>query len=399
MADFKILQVLEANVGGTRGHVHQILHGLDPSRFEFHLACSLERNGVLPDDVARLSAAGVQVHTIPMQRRPGFLSDRKALRALQALMRKERFDLVHTHASKGGFLGRLAAHRVGLSPVVHTPHTFAFERRDTRLTWLYRMLERRAARWTDRMVLVAESQRAAALQVCPEGKLVVIENGVEPPPSPSILRPIARELLEIPSDTLAVAFVGRVTPQKDIQTFLSTAARLTASRPDVRFFLLGGADNGPYVRSLRPRFGQGAWRTLFRDVALEGHVHWSDDLPIRLLGQRDDADELVTAFDVVLLPSIYEGLPYSLLEAMACGVPVVASDVTGNRDVIDDGENGLLVPPGQVDGFVEGVGRLLDNAELRSALGAAARKTVQERFTRERFLKKMAELYEGLIRK
>ncbi|NQT85634.1 glycosyltransferase family 4 protein [bacterium] len=397
MADLKILHVLEANVGGARGHVHQILHGLDPERFELHLACSVERDMAAPQDAAELSASGIRVHTIPMQRQPGFRSDRKSVRALEALMRRERFDLVHTHASKGGFLGRLAGRRAGVRAVVHTPHTFAFERRDTWLGWFYRMLERRAARWTDRMVLVAESQRDTARRVCPDGKLVVIENAVEPPPSPSVLRPIARQLLGIPNGALAVAYVGRVTPQKDIQTFLSMVERLAGGRSDARFFLVGGADNGRYVRSLRPRFGKGAWRTLFRPVAQEEDAFWSPDVPVRLLAHRDDADELVTAFDAVVLPSLYEGLPYSLLEAMACGVPVVASDVTGNRDAIRDGENGLLAPPGRVGGFVDGVTRLLDDGDLRARMGAEARRTVQERFTRERFLRETAELYGELL--
>jgi glycosyltransferase involved in cell wall biosynthesis len=398
MAEFKILHVLEANVGGARAHVHQILHGLDAHLFERHLACSLERDMAVPHDMAPLAAAGVHIHTIPMQRQPGFRADRRAARALEKLMRQEQFDLVHTHASKGGFLGRLAARRAAIKAVVHTPHTFAFERVDTSLGWFYRLLERRAARWTNRMVLVAASQRATAQQVCPDSKLVVIENGIDPPPSPEILRPLARELLRIPRDAPAIAFVGRVTPQKDVQTFLDVAGLLAAERPDARWFLVGGSDNGRYVRSLRPRFGKGAWRTLFRDVVPEDEITWSPDLPVRLLGQRDDADELVCAFDVVVLPSRYEGLPYTLLEAMGCRVPVVASDVTGNRDAIHGGENGLLARPRDVAGFAEGVRRLLDDNGLRARLGAAARETVLERFTKERFLLETTDLYHEMLR-
>jgi glycosyltransferase involved in cell wall biosynthesis len=399
MAEFKILHVLEANIGGARGHVHQILHGLAPDRFERHLACSLQRDMAMPHDAPALAAAGVHVHTIPMQRQPGLRADRRAAASLEKLMRKERFDLVHTHASKGGFLGRLAARRAGVKAVVHTPHTFAFERVDTCLGWLYRLLERRAARWTDRMVLVAGSQRAAAQRVCPAHRLVVIENGVDAPPSPDVLRPLARELIGIPGNAPAIAFVGRVTPQKDVQTFLDVAGKLAVERPEARCFLLGGSDNGRYVRALRPRFGKGVWRTLFRDVVPEDEVIWSPDLPVRLLGQRDDADELVCAFDVVVLPSRYEGLPYSLLEAMACGVPVVASDVTGNRDAIRDGENGLLVRPRDVDGFANAVWGLLDDGDFRSRLGTAARETVLERFTKERFLRETTDLYLGMLRR
>ena len=175
-----------------------------------------------------------RVVEMPMLRRPAPLTDLHALRQLTRLIRRERYALVHTHAAKAGFLGRLAAHRAGVPAIIHTPHTFPFERVDTRLAGLYRWLERRAARWCHRIVCLTEGQRQLALdaRLCPPEKLVVIPNGVElPAEPPDILRRRYRAELGIAEDTLVVGFVGRLTPQKDIQTFLRVAAELLRTFP------------------------------------------------------------------------------------------------------------------------------------------------------------------------
>ena len=400
MARVKVLEVLEANVGGARKHVHQLLLGLDPERFERHLACSLERDPDGEEELEMLRAAGIRVTTIPMQRRPSPVADVQTLRQLAALMRAHDYDLVHTHAAKAGFLGRLAARRCAVGAVLHTPHTFPFERLDTPLRPLYRLLERLAASWADRVVLVAPSQRQAALaaRLCDEGRLAVVENGIAPlGEEPEVLRRRYRDELGLADDTPAVAFVGRVTPQKDLQTFLPVAEDVLRVLPDARVFLVGGADNHRYLRSLRPRVGEQAWPVLTEGERPPAPVHWSPSLAVQVLGHRADASELVAAFDVVLLPSRYEGLPYSLLEAMACGVAVVASDVTGNRDVVRHGKSGLLAPPGDVRAFARWTLKLLTEPELRGQLGAAARERVAESFTEARFLRRMAELYESAI--
>jgi len=397
----KVLEVLEANIGGARKHVLQILRGLDRDRFELHLACSLERDPAAAADVEALRAEGVRVATLNMRRRPSPIRDFLALRTLRRLMRAGRFDLVHTHAAKAGFLGRLAARRAGVGAVVHTPHTFPFERTDTRLTRLYRALERRAARWADRIVLVAPSQRETARRagLCDEGRLVVVENGIPlPAQDPQVARQRYRDELRIVEDMPAVAFVGRVTPQKDVQTFLSAAAELFRALPEVQVFLIGATDNQRYLRSLRPRIAEEAWGAVARAEPPSAPLFWSPSLPVRILGHRPDAAELVAAFDAVVLSSRYEGLPYSLLEAMAWRVPVVASAVTGNRDVIENGRSGFLVPVGEVDGFVRSTLRLLTDKALRRRFGRAARERVATSFTRERFVRGISELYDSVLR-
>ena len=142
---------------------------------------------------------------VPMRRRPSPLADLRALRQLTALFREHTYDLVHTHAAKAGFLGRLAARRAQVGAVVHTPHTFPFERVDTPLRPLYRLLERLAASWADRLVLLAPSQRDAALdaRLCDEDRVAVVENGIAlPADEPDTLRrhnvPVAQLWYRLP---------------------------------------------------------------------------------------------------------------------------------------------------------------------------------------------------------
>ncbi|MFP4056103.1 MAG: glycosyltransferase family 4 protein [Candidatus Brocadiia bacterium] len=399
MKPIRILEVVEAYAGGARKHVEQILRGLDRRRFDLHLACSVERGGEGEEVVEGLRAEGCEVEVVPMKRAPSARADCAALGQLTRLMKRGSYDVVHTHAAKAGFLGRLAARRARVPAVVHTPHTFPFERADTRLGWLYRRLERRAARWADRIVLVAPSQRETArrARLCEEEKLLVVENGIRPPEAaPGALRARYRRELELADEAGAVAFVGRLTPQKDVQTYLSAVSELRRPRPDVHAFLVGRTDNPRYLRSLEPRYAPPVWRVVVRDLRPAEPVLWSPSLPIRVLGHRADAADLVAAFDAVVLPSRYEGLPYSLLEAMARGVVPVASDVTGNRDAVEHERSGLLIEPGDWRGFARAVARLLDDAGWRRELAAAARQRVLTHYTEARFLGQMAELYEGL---
>ncbi len=400
MRRIQVLEVLEASVGGAWKHVLQLLRGLDRERFDVHLACSAARD---PGSAAMLEALrdeGIPVERVRMLRRPAPLADVAALRRLTRLIRAGRYDVVHTHCAKAGFLGRLAARRAGVPAVLHTPHCFPFQRVDTRLGPLYRALERRAARWCDRVVLVAESQRRVALdaRLCDGAKLAVVENGIAlPAEQPAALRQRYRRELGLGKADLAVALVGRITPQKDVQTFLSACDALLASLPQLRLFMVGATDNLPYLRSLRPPVADAALRVATGAERPREPVLWSPAMPVRLLGHRADAAELVAAFDAVVLCSHYEGLPYSLLEAMACAVPVVASDVTGCCDAVEEGRTGLLVPAGRAAAVAQGVAKLLADADLRRAMGAAARERVAGRFTQERFLRGLAGLYDSLL--
>ena len=168
-----------------------------------------------------------------------------------------------------------------------------------------------------------------------------------------------------------------MTPQKDPETWLAVASRLAAARPDVRFVWVWGGEQEQHVRQRA------------RELGLEGRLDFA--------GYREDARQLLGAFDVFLLTSRFEGLPYTPIEALASGTPVVATDVVGTRDVVRHGETGLLAPPGDVDALAGRVARLLDDGRLAGRLAGAGRADVRKRFSLQAMVTRTAALYESLL--
>lgn len=375
----QVLEILEATTGGTRRHLMDVVTSLDPSRFQVTVACSARRDPAFFNDITIMRARGITVHLIPMRRAITPFSDLLALLRLIRLMRHTRFDVVHTHSSKAGFLGRLAARLTGVPRIIHTPHTFPFQMKSVRpIRFAYFHLERFAARFTDRIICVCPSQRVIAQQLTNPARVVVIENGIGAPLPPNVAEWDRRRLeLGIGSECLVAGMVGRFTRQKGHVHFIAAVRQVAARLPDVRFILVG-------VGELRER--------MERNIA-------AADLQERFifLGAREDAPDLATLFDVVVMPSLWEGLPYALLEAMSAGKPVIASRVAGMADVIENGDNGLLVPPEDSTALAEAMLKLLENGTLRSSMGNRARESLRHRCRLEDMIERLSSVYEGKL--
>jgi len=375
----QVLEILEATTGGTRRHLFDLAAGLDPRRFAVRVLCSTLRDPAFAGDVRALRARGIPVTIVPMRRAIHPLSDPAALAAIYRHLKRRRCAVVHTHSSKAGFLGRLAAHAARVRRVIHTPHLFPFEmdvgplRRS-----FYAGLERMAARWTDRIVCVCPFERESALRrhVAPADKLTVIENGIRMPTScsPDAAARLRRELGFAPDDTV-VGAAGRLTAQKGYSDLVRAAAGIVKRRPGTKFVLAGDGELRRAIERLVARIGLQA--------------------DFRLLGSRTDLDPFYALLDVVVFPSRWEALPYTLIEAMAAGRAIVAARVGGIPDVLTNGHNGLLVPPRDVPGLRDAVGSLLDHPQRRQALGKEARRTAEERFRLSDMLERIGALYEG----
>jgi glycosyltransferase involved in cell wall biosynthesis len=381
MARLKVAICLESSIGGTRKHVRELALGLDPRRFEVHLVVSLRRGREILNDLPALAARGVRVHVVPMSRAISPVDDARSLAGLLRLFRRERFDVVHTHSAKAGFLGRYAARAGGVPTVIHTPHVWPFQWAGGLSRRVYYRLERRAAGWCDRLVCVGPGQRefglASRVAGADEAKLVVIPNGIDPAVvDRSADRAGVRAELGVIPGSLAVGMVARFAPQKGVGRFLDAAAIIAREREDVRFFLVG---SGPLARRVRRRA---------RELRL-------GPARLALLGHREDVPRLCSGFDVFALSSLYEGLPYVLLEAMAARLPVVATRVSGVEDVIEDGVTGRLAPPGDSGAIAGAISALIDDAGARYDLGHAARRRVEKDFPTARFVDAHARLYEG----
>ena len=333
-------------------------------------------------------AAGVTVRFAPALARavrPG--ADARAFRQLRALFRAGRFDVVHTHSSKPGVLGRLAARAAGVPAVVHSVHGFAFPAAGRVARGVYAAAERLAGANCDAVVCLnpADAATCTGALKLPGGKVFLLPNGVDPalrrPLSDDERNAVRREHFGVPDGAKVVGMVGRLWPQKDPLAFVEIARRLRD--------LGGGRTGGP------------AHCVLIGDGELRGEVEAAVAAAglgdtFHLLGWRPDAARLAAACDVFTLPSLWEGLPLVILEALSAAVPVVASDIPGNRAAVAAGEDGFLEPPGEPARFADRIADLLGDDGRRAAFGDVARSRVREQFDVNRRVRRMVDLYRDL---
>ncbi len=345
------------------------LHGavaMDPVAFSMTI---ITGSGDVLAEQAR--AGGIEVIIEPSLRRPiGPRSDLAATRCLTALFASRKFDVVHTHTAKAGVVGRVAARRAGVPRIVHTYHGFPFHQfQSAARRAAYIATERRLGRSTDVVLCVgaAVAAEAARRRLVPAWRITPIGVVVDGPAAmnatmsarSALARARARAALGIPDPSAAVVgAVGRLTRQKAPEDFL--AAMTMLNRPGVV---------GVWVGS-----GELAKRTARLTSRLAGPR-------VVLAGERPDVLELLPAFDVFALPSLYEGLPTAIVEAMTCGVPVVASAVNAVCDLVIPGETGLLVPPRRPDQLAASIRYLLDSPDAAGRMAAAACTLVSGRYT------------------
>lgn len=327
---------------------------LDPDRYQVSIiAGSGDR---LLDEAAD---AGLEVTVEPTLRAPiAPRDDVRALRRLSDVLARQQFDVVHTHSAKAGAVGRLAAHWAGVPRIVHTFHGFPFhEFQSAARQAAYVGIERRLGRFTDVALCVGTNVSVEAIRrrlIAPERVRtigVTVDNFAAT--STPEARAQAREALALPLTAQVVGAVGRLAYQKAPEDFV--AAMVALDRPDVIGVWIGGGELAERVELL-------AKRALPR-------------ADVRFVGERTNVPEMLPAFDVFALPSRYEGLPVAIVEAMVCGIPVVATAVNAVSDVVVPGETGFLVRPEQPNQLAAAVARLLDSPAdaARMALAAKAR--------------------------
>jgi glycosyltransferase involved in cell wall biosynthesis len=366
----RVLQVMECTIGGTRRHLHDLVHGLLRRGVQVEVACAALRDPRVREDMAGMAAAGARVHEVPMVRPISPLRDAWHAARLTRLVLGRGFDVVHTHSSKAGALGRSAALLASGAVRIHTPHTYAFSfeggagqgGQPAGPRGLILATERGLARITDRVIHVSASERdeGAALRVVPRGRQRVVPNGIDPArfAAPTGGAGLRAEL-GIPAEARVVGSVGLLNDAKGHDILVEALARLPG---DVHALIVGHGEREASLRERAERLG------------LSARVH--------LAGWRDDVSAAHSAMDVFALPSRWEGLPYSLLEAMAAGVPSVASDVNGSRDILaGEPPCGLLVPREDPIALAKALNDVLADADLAERLCALGQRRVAQGFT------------------
>jgi glycosyltransferase involved in cell wall biosynthesis len=349
---------------GAEKQMALLARTLPRERFRVEVA-ALTRLGPLEEE---LKGAGVPVTLIGKRHK----ADPLALARLVRWMRERRFDVVHTWIFAANAYGRLAARRVGVPVVVTSEMAVDLWKGRTELA-----IDRRLARWTDRVVgnslAVVEFYRKAGV---PEDRLSMIYSGIEDEEHPPVDPAAVRAEFGFPPDAPLALFAGRLAAQKGVEDLLAALDLLQHVRPDLRTLIVG---DGP----LRGRLEDMA--RAFQLGAL-----------VKFPGHRDDVPRLLAAADVLVLPSLYEGLPNVVLEAMRFRKPVVATSAPGTTELVVDGRTGLLVPVKKPPALAQAIRSVVADPELARRLGEAGRARVEEEFRAGAMVGRYADLYEEL---
>lgn len=329
---------------------------------EVHLACSRTTY------VELLAREGLTVHEVPLRRRLNPLVNLPALWLLYRLMRRYKYALVNTHSPVAAAVARLAAWVSGVRLVVYTVHGFHFHEDMPRVfRKLFITIEWLLGKVTRHFLFVSEEDQATALRegIAPNAEATtVISNGIDLDSFPSKLSCEAEGLatrarLGIPPTARVVVIVARIVKEKGYREFLEMATAISSSRTDVFFLVVGDA-----LPSDHGRIGH-QFRTGVKMAGLESRFRFTGFTPC--------VSEYLRAADIFVLPSYREGFPRSVLEAMASGLPVVATMIRGCREAVVDGVTGLLVPPRDSRALTCAVASLLDNPDAARRMGAAGR--------------------------
>ncbi|MDD5044333.1 MAG: glycosyltransferase family 4 protein [Candidatus Omnitrophica bacterium] len=378
MRKINLLYVItKLELGGAQKQLLSLIKSLDRERFNIFLFTC--RQGLLLREFSSVNGLLIK--------RSGFLDrpvnpfkDSLALWEISSFIKNNKIDIVHTHSSKAGILGRLAARISGVKIILHTVHGWSFHSYQNKLVrGLFIRLERFCAKFSDRLIVVSffDKQRGLENRIGNEAKYQVIKYGINCGVTPNKEGAIRREL-GIAGDKFLVGTISCFKPQKAVDDFIKAAALVKESLPQVKFIVAGDG-------ALRAKFEK-----LIKKLGLEKEIV--------LLGWRRDIPQLLSALDIFTLTSLWEGMPIAALEALACGSVVVATDTGGISEVIREGENGFLVPARDVKGLSEKITFLLKDDKLRKAIREKTKNSLGNNFTVERMAKETGDLYERLFK-
>ncbi|MBI4775905.1 MAG: glycosyltransferase [Deltaproteobacteria bacterium] len=356
-------------VGGAEKLLYSELQGMDTRRFQ-PMVCCLSKKGPMGEQI---EASGVPVVALNRMKHKRF--DLQMIRILKDLMLRERIQVVHTHLYDGGRYGRLAAWRCGVPCVVATFHN-VYVRRRPRIHLINRML----GHITDRIIAVSSSVKNDLIRFdrLPPEKIQVLHNTID---LKAFQEPYDRQAVRraygINDTDIVVGWVARLAKQKGHGFLFEAIQLMSESYPNLRLLLVG---DGPLKQWLVEKA---------RDLAIEERVVFT--------GTSHQVPELMSAMDVFVLPSLWEGLPLVIGEAMAAGVPVVGTDVGGVGELVIDGETGYLIPPGQPQAIREAVESVLEQPDRTRVMVENARKHVEKLFSTSDHTSRLHDLYMEIL--
>ena len=358
----RIVMVLQPPDGGVFEHVGRLGRGIAALGHEVVVAGPAG---------CRAEELGLPVEQLELVRSVAPLADARAARSLARLVRRLRPDLIHAHSSKAGAVARMARVAYPRTPVLYTPHGYAFAGylESARERALYRGAERVLAPLASLVLCVCEFERRLAATIGPSRRTRVVHNGVAPLPADAPHPAVAALRERGP----VVGTVGLLRPGKGLETLIDAMPALLERHPDASVAVAG---DGPERSALEARARE-------RGVAAALH----------LIGETRGPAPLLRAADLFVSPSWAESFPYSILEAMQAALPVVTTDAGGSAEAVEHGITGLVVPVRASAALADAMAELLDDDQRRSALGEAGRRRVAKRFTLERMIEGTLDVY------
>ncbi len=373
---YKVLQVAATDVS-VKKLLLPLIDRLIAEGYQVHIACS-EGNYV-----SGLRAEGYTIHNVGIQRRINPVSNLISLYRLYRLMKRERFDIVHVHTPVAAAVGRVAAWLAGVPVIIYTAHGFYFH--DNMPGWI-----RRLVIWVENLLCHVthlvftqsheDAVNAVREHICPEDRVIFIGNGVD------IGRftdehPGARTSLGLSPQDKVVGFVGRLVSEKGIMELIEAMRPVFQAIPEARLLIVG--DRLDSDRDKKTKEVIGNLKNLSSRILFTGFI--------------DEVSEVMSAIDLFVLPSHREGMPRTIIEAMASGKPVIATDIRGCREEVVPGLTGLLVPVKDPDALSKAITSLLSDSGLARQMGAEGKRRACEFFDERIVLNKQVKAYEEIV--
>lgn len=376
MGETKKIKVLEAirqgKVGGGETHILDLVKHINKDRFQ-PVVLSFTDGQMMTE----LKNIGIDNFIIPSEKAFDFSKWQK----VKALMQDEKIDLVHIHGTRATSNIYWAAKNLNL-PVIYTIHGWSFHNDQSPLVKKGRILfEKWITTKTNCNISVSISNQKTGIEKMPNFKSVVIHNGIDLEkfnPSSNERKNVRKEL-KIADDAMVICLIGRITQQKDPLGLIKAFKNIVESNPKAVLLIVGDGE--------------------IKEAAMQLALELKIEKSVVFENFRNDIPDVLYSSDIYCLPSLWEGFPIGLLEAMAMGKPVIATKVDGSVEIIEDGKNGFIIEPQNKHALIEALNKLINNKELRIQLGEAARQTIINEFDVCKMTKKIEDVYTSVLSK
>lgn len=368
-----LLIITKLELGGAQLSTLELIKGLDKNFYNIYFISG--NDGILIQDA--LDVPNIKIHLLPsLKRETGIITDLRSLFAIYRFIKSKKIDIVHTHSSKAGILGRWAAKFARIKSIIHTVHGWEFHNFQNKIRKsFYIFLERVTAKITNQIIVVTEHDLAKGLLygIGTREKYKLVSYGIRKDKFSISHNGSFRKKLGIDDSCFLVGMVACFKPQKSPLDFVLIAELVVRHISNVKFIMIGDGQLKSEINALVEKFKLGD--------------------KILLLGWQRNIPEIMSSFNVLALTSLWEGLPIVFLEAMASSKPIIANDISGNREIIKDGINGFLVNPKDSLAFAEKIIQLSKNRKLAQQMGERGNAILNNNFDVKQMVKRIHNVY------